>query len=119
MILRMEAKNNIEKCLVYFKELVEDQETKSIPYAAIKAIGSCLKDSEQETATGLTTELAETKRRMLEMARKENFLDKTTLPLLAAINICEHMLYKDMMSYQTESMHTMKTMYASAVLTRA
>ena len=107
----MEEKNNIEKCLEDFRNWVQDKEIKSIPYAAIKSIGSCLKYSDQETTTGLAKELAETRRQMISLARKDNFLEKTTLPLMAALNICEHMLYKYMASYQTESMHTMKTMY--------
>ena len=107
----MEEKNNIEKCLDMFYKTVEDKEINSIPYAAIKAIGECLKYTQQTTTTGLSKELAEAKKIMFEFASKDNVLEKTTLPLMAAVNICEHMLYKDISSYQTESMSTMKAMY--------
>ena len=104
----MEEKSIIEKCLDEFKKYVGDKETRSIPYAAIKAFGYYIQYSDQETTAGLSQKLAESKARMIEMARKESFLDKSSLPLMAALNIYEHVLYKDMSLYQTESMKVLK-----------
>jgi len=101
----MENKETMLKSLEMFKNLVQEQ---PLQYAAIKALGHCIQNSEQTTTTGLTKEFAEMKKKMIDLADKEKFLDKTTLPLIAALNICEHIIYKDMSKYQTESMHILQ-----------
>ena len=88
-----------------FRELVKKH---AIPYSAIQTIGDCIKNSKETTTTGLTKELAKIKKDMIQMAEDENLLEKTTLPLISAINICEHMLYKDMSTYQKESMSELR-----------
>lgn len=99
-------------CLDLFRKLVGE---KTIAYSAVQTMGHCIKNSKETTTTGLTRELAKVKKDMLELAEKENLLEKTTLSLISAINICEHMLYKDMSMYQKESMQSLREKLASRV----
>ena len=92
-------------CLDLFRKLVKE---KPIPYSAVQAIGHCIKNSKETTTMGLNKELDELKKDILKVAEKENLLEKTTLSLMSAINICNHMLYKDMSMYQKESMKSLR-----------
>lgn len=104
----METKNALERSLDEFRKYLKGKEFKSIAYAAIKALQTCLQYSEQETASGLNKDLNELKKKMMEIAKSEELTDKSPLPLMAACNICEKMLYKDLSMYQTEKMATLK-----------